>query len=157
MIFRRKKKPKAPWVKCFPDQARKLRPSQKRGNDAVLYRADSREFLASLRLAGYTCPVMAKFDQLSPEFQAELIVPWTGNRRSNKISETHHRFGRVRGLLRWQAGWAGLSRFGHRAVHQFPEEARRHGWLAQVGWWNNERIMDEENSHLTTKITYPKK
>ena len=150
MIYRQAKQPKALWVALRPKLLRN-------GKPAPGYRCFSRKFIDRLNDAGYTCPVMAAFEKLSPEFQRALLVPWTGNRRSNRITETHHRFGRVRDLLVWDPGWMGVSKFGHRALHRFQEEARRHGWLPPVGWWNNERIMDPENRHLLTPIKYPRR
>ena len=149
MIYRQAKQPKALWVA--------LRPKVRKARTVPIYAVLASQFTRRLRIAHFTCPVMAAFEQLSPEFQRALLVPRTGNRRSNRITETHHRFGRVRDLLVWDPGWMGVSKFGHRALHRFQEEARRHGWLPPVGWWNNERIMDPENRHLLTPIKYPRR
>lgn len=49
---------------------------------------------------------------------------------------THHVFGRANELLHWQPGWLATSQYGHRWIHDHPEEARVKGWLAPAGLWN---------------------
>ena len=106
------------------------------------YRKDGRAFTAGLRAGGVTCPVLAAFYYLPPEVQAVLTVPWTGNRRSDKITETHHKYGRAGKLLNWQGGWLGVSKFGHRAIHAHIAEARKHGWICEKGLWNNQKLAE---------------
>lgn len=116
---------------------RPLRPvSKRRAGERQRYKIESRAFVAAARARGETCPVMAAFAELSEAMQAVLVVPWTGNRRSNELTENHHKRGRAGSLLMDKRHWMPSSQFGHRAIHMFPCEARRRGWLCETGLWN---------------------
>ena len=117
--------------------SRRVRPvSKRRQNTGAEYRRKAEAFTLAEREAGKTCPVVAAFDTLPKEAQAVLTVPWTGNRRSDRITEVHHKRGRAGALLLDERWWLGVSKFGHRAIHMFPRLARERGWLCAVGEWN---------------------
>jgi hypothetical protein len=126
---------RALWHTAFPEKVDK-RVEQETAADRTLYRKESKADVDAARKRGETCPVLAAFDQLPPEMQAALIVPWTGNRRSNRLEEVHHSHGRRGRLLNYKPWWIFMSRFGHRVVHMFPKVARRFGWLCDPGQWN---------------------
>lgn len=166
MRSRRKTKP-ALWTQAFPDQV-KVKPERTRRRPVVswerrmemkAYAVEARAFVRDLQLQGKRCPVVGAFETLPPEVQRYLIIPWTGNRRSDKITECHHRHGRRGRLLLWRAGWLGVSKHGHRLIHKFQALARARGWIAPSGWWEVEAIIDMVASgqmRLTT-IEYPKR
>lgn len=63
------------------------------------------------------------------------LAPWN--------IQCHHIYGRRGKLLNWQPGWLAVSCIGHRWIHDHPDEARKRGWLAPVGQWNNQKLMEE--------------
>lgn len=99
----------APWTQAFPSQVA-LDPAAARHRGRRIYSRDSNRFVA----LAFRCAVFPKLRALS----------------------THHVFGRSNELLHWQPGWLATSQFGHRWIHDHPDEARAKGWLAPAGLWN---------------------
>ena len=97
------------------------------------YRIEARAFVAESVARGERCPVVAAIPELRNGRKY-------GHPISARLTECHHRFGRVGKLLRWQAGWMAVSRLGHRWIHQHVSEARAHGWMAPVGQFNNQKM-----------------
>ena len=138
-MTRRPKRPPALWKQIQNARPRSERPrteAQRKAAELRLYRKEAREFVRVLNEIHVTCPVLGRFYKLPPEMQRVLIVPWTGNRRSNKLTECHHTHGRRLKLLRYKPWWLAVSKFGHRAIHMFPKVAREFGWLCEVGQFN---------------------
>jgi hypothetical protein len=108
--------------------------SKVRGRSAD--RVEARAFVQAAIERGETCPVFAVFARLSAEMQRFLTQPWDGQRRSSKLAERHHTHGRLGANLSYQPWWLVLSKWGHRAVHAFPNEARQWGWICPLGQWN---------------------
>jgi len=87
---------------------------------------------------GRTCPVVAAI----PELRDGMAY---GHKISARIKHCHHIFGHGPNgeLLMWAPGCVGVSVMGHRWIHSHPEEARKHGWYAPEGLWNNARKVLE--------------
>jgi hypothetical protein len=128
-----KKTKPANWTVAFPatrsaaafhgEVKKKRRPSVQHR-----YRREAREFVEAH--AGKSCPVWLSV----PELRSGRKY---GHPISGKVTEVHHRFGRVGRLLRWQAGWLGVSKQGHRWIHEHVEKARELGFVGPVGTWND--------------------
>lgn len=103
------------------------------------YRREARAFVKAAIKEGQCCPVFAAFETLPQEMQDFLCFRYKGQirRRSSKLNEVHHVFGRSGELLLWKLGWKAISKWGHRCVHAFPEEAKKRGWMAPDGIWND--------------------
>lgn len=52
------------------------------------------------------------------------------------LSDVHHKRGRLGQLLLCKRFWMPVSRKGHQWIQDHPDEARKHGWLAQKGDWH---------------------
>lgn len=134
---RRKAGPsKAIWQQAFPAQVEPNRVKRVL-TERALYRFEAREFKAKLRALGHTCPVFMEFHNLPARVQ-EFLCYANGRRRSNVITEIHHIHGRRGKLLRFSKWWLGVSKAGHEAIHNFPEVARKFGWICPEGQWNVE-------------------
>ena len=122
-VFPRGKKA---FIKCVVDftklkiteaQRRRVSPvSKRRQAQSRGYPAAARAFVAAERAAGKTCPV----------YPGVLLT------------EVHHSRGRSGKLLMEQQFWIAVSEQGHRRIHEHPLEARKRGWLCEVGKWNNQ-------------------
>ena len=123
------------WTTAFPKQVEPDINAHTK-EDKRLYRIEAKEYVSQMRRLGHTCPVFEKFDELPAAMQAMLTYPWNGKRRSNKLNEVHHRRGRLGKLLRNRLWWLAVSIWGHRAIHAFPNTARKFGWLCAKGEWN---------------------
>ena len=109
--------------------ARILRKSQN-----AQYRVDARLFIKDLQFKGAKCPVWLAI----PEVRNARRYGWPV---SGKITQCHHKFGRLGPLLLWKPGWIGVSKLGHRWIHQNIARARLHGWIAERGDWNNLNVI----------------
>jgi hypothetical protein len=98
------------------------------------YREDARAFVHELQDSGAKCPVWLAI----PEVRNARRYGWAV---SGKITECHHKFGRLGPLLNWKPGWLGVSKLGHRWIHQNIARARLHGWIAERGDWNNLNVI----------------
>lgn len=146
--YTKKSKP-ALWATIHPPRQREQRTkrvravSKRRQKVTAEYRRDARAFVKECNRLGMTCPVVDTIYELR-----------TGKRYghpiSNKITEVHHQFGRLGGLLMWKPGWIGISKEGHRWVHAHPKEAREHGWIAPNGMWNNINAIQQTIEFLLT-------
>lgn len=153
-----KKGKPAPWTTAFPEQAirdltaarrlladakkaakrceamkqsyvkRLRRESKTRSAQNREYRKEAREFVR--KLAGMVCPVWANISELRHGMRY-------GHQITSRITEVHHTRGRVGRLLLEKKYWLGVSKLGHRWIHEHPEEARKHGWLCEAGKWNS--------------------
>ena len=56
-------------------------------------------------------------------------------------TEVHHSRGRSGRLLCDVRFWLPVSFSGHRWIHDHPAEARRHGWIGEVGTWNSQPVQ----------------
>jgi len=124
---------KAPWTlnqpKPEPVIKRTSRESERMKRERPIYLRDSSAFLRECRRAGMRCPVVNAIPELKNGRKF-------GHPISDKITETHHVFGRAGALYLWKPGWRGLSKEGHRWVHANKKEAIKRGWLAPPGLWN---------------------
>lgn len=118
---------KSTWIRArTPERAKEER----------LYRPEAREFVQDLNKKGDLCPVVLAIPELRDGFKY-------GHRISAKIRHVHHIYGRKGNLLRWKRGWMGASIEGHRWIHSHIAEARKRGWYAPLGEWDNESIIEK--------------
>lgn len=117
------KKPKAIWLKTFPEQAQKLRPEngekRKTGNRRA---GERRQYIREKK----------KFISANPKCAV--------NSKHSAI-QIHHKFGRRGRLLRWQPGWVQVCQNCHSWIHAHILEARVLGLMCEAGNWNNERAL----------------
>lgn len=52
-----------------------------------------------------------------------------------KSNDIHHKRGRTGSLLSDERYFMAMCRLHHDWCHQWPDQARRHGWTAPVGQW----------------------
>lgn len=121
---------RAAWWKKSPP---KKQADQARRRRLRLYSEMAREFVAAAALAG-SCPVVKAIPELRQGFKY-------GHQISARITEVHHVFGRQSALLCWKPGWLGVSKMGHRFIHSNINVARKHGWIAQAGDWNSQKVI----------------
>lgn len=96
--------------------ARKTRiaPRSKRAEAAGrAYTEAARRFICFKRIEQARCPVFPQ----------------------KKVTEVHHKSGRLGALLLDQTHWVAVSSEGHRWIHAHPELARKAGLLAPLGEW----------------------
>lgn len=105
------------------------RVSKKRQVTGKVYREKAQAFIAAAIARGETCPVVAKI----PELRNGVKY---GHPVCNRLNEIHHTRGRAGSLLLDERFWLPLSKQGHRWVHENMNEARKHGWLCELGKWN---------------------
>jgi hypothetical protein len=137
MKTNRERKPKANWTTAFPKQLRQSpqrtrnqtqKPwrgiravSKSRARKNAEYERTKRAWWPTVK--GSWCPVMG-------EIFGKLI---------QVCKKPHHIRGRDGSLLcetRWWLAVADPDRYpAHRWIHDHPEEAQRHGWLASAGQW----------------------
>jgi hypothetical protein len=142
--YKKKSKP-ALWLTAFPSQAVKtmtkaekvarirkfIRPvSKKRQATSKEYRDKAQEFIKAAIGRGETCPVVARI----PELRDGMMY---GHPISARLNEVHHKRGRRGELLLDDRHWMAVSKQGHRWMHEHPNEARGHGWMCELGEWNN--------------------
>jgi hypothetical protein len=109
----------------------RIRPVSKTASKAKAeYRRESAAFVEAEIKAGKTCPVVA----MVPELRDGIKY---GHPICNRLSETHHFYGRLGKLLLAKWGWIALSKQGHRFCHEQIVIARALGFIAPVGCWNN--------------------
>lgn len=60
--------------------------------------------------------------------------------RDRPSSQIHHIRGRLGPLLLDERYWLAVSWEGHRWIHDNPAIARKRGWIAGQGQWNNNEI-----------------
>jgi len=141
--YKKKSKP-APWLAAFPSQAIKtmsrpekiaklrkfIKPvSDRKRKTMTEYRERARAFVKAARDRGETCPVVAAVEELREGMMY-------GHRISAKLNEVHHMRGRAGSLLLDERFWMAISKQGHRWVHEHMDEARKLGWLCEIGKWN---------------------
>jgi hypothetical protein len=131
----KKKYGKALWVgnSSQKPRAKIRRVSKARAISKAIYRQQAKIFIADCQAKGITCPVRENLHRLSDE-QLQTFFAEGG---SAQVTEVHHRFGRVGRLLLWIPGWLAVSSGGHAVIHQWPAFARKMGWLAPEGAWND--------------------
>lgn len=128
--------PKAPKTAPKPPRKRIRAVSKRKQAVTAEYRKVAGAAVAAANKAGLTCPVVAAIASLRDGFRY-------GHPISGKITEVHHRFGRIGELLLWTPGWLLLSKQGHRWVHEHVGEARARGWIAPEGLFNSaDRSME---------------
>lgn len=119
------------WRQAFSSQVSVV--SKVRAKEARLYANEARAFVAASIARGESCPVVRCIDSLRNGVKY-------GHPISPKLSEIHHRNGRVGKLLRCQKYWMAVSKQGHRWIHANIREAREHGWICKEGDWNNQEL-----------------
>jgi hypothetical protein len=130
--YKKKGRP-ALWMSAFPKKAeppskpKRIRPvSKSRQRVSVEYRTRARAFVLAAIARGETCPVVGAIEELRTGRAY-------GHPISNRLSEVHHRRGRVGRLLLDDRHWMPVSKSGHRWIHKHPNLARERQWLAQPG------------------------
>ena len=106
--YKKKTKP-ALWTKAFPPKRIDGELEKRR----LLYARDAKAFIADAQRKGIQCPV-------------------TGG----KVTQNHHKRGRLGALLMDKRFWIPVSARGHRKIHDAPDWARANGLLAHIGEWN---------------------
>lgn len=117
-----------------PKAVKRIRSQSKTARKAsAVYRERARAFVVAADQLGGVCPVFAMVPALRDGFKY-------GHPISGRITEYHHWAGRGYGgrgpLLLDERLGIGLSRLGHRHVHNHPSWARANGFLAPVGQYN---------------------
>lgn len=149
--IRGKLKPKA----SKPKRIRSRSNGQQRRTAAYL--CEARAFVVAEVAAGKACPVVAwavkivaKYNaawlrfgtpipaRLQPLYDAatELCGFKYGHLISSRISQVHHKRGRLGPLLMDKRGWLGVSTQGHCWIDAHRELARQLGFLCQRGDWH---------------------
>lgn len=149
---------KAPWVGTILDKRPKIstkpnttparRPikrtqmpiasvSKAKRSERAEYTKEARAAVAAAIKRGDRCPVFASYFTLTPEMQAMLKYPWNDKLRTERLNEIHHTHGRLGLLLIYKPWWQAVSKWGHRVIHAFPHEARKRGWICELGQWNS--------------------
>lgn len=133
-----KKTKPAIWMQAFPEQikpggmARRLHVTAKEQSKNALHRQyakEAREFVQAAIDRGETCVVVNTI----PELKNGTKYGWP---ISNRLNENHHKRGRRGFLLLDKRHWMAVSKQGHRWIHSHPAEARKHGWICELGKWN---------------------
>ena len=104
--------------------------------DKRLYRIEAKAAVKAAVKAGAICPVVEAIKELREGSRYGWPI-------CDRINEVHHKFGRMGDLLRWQPGWLLVSKAGHRWIHSNIAEARRRGWIAPHGKWNDQNVTKE--------------
>jgi len=97
--------------------------------------AEQRQYLKRSRewLVGKYCIVTRLLHEQDPRV---FVLP---------ANQVHHIFGRRGRLLNWEPGWAEVSDFGQRWIHNHPAEAMKLGLIGPTGTWNDyERAVAHE-------------
>ena len=158
------KHPKAPWTRT-PTGRRILhqnasgsilerpkgrfiaRVSERRAERERPYRDFARTVVKESRRDYKRCPVVTSIPELRDGKKYGAPI-------SSKITDCHHIFGRgPQGeLLCWRPGCMGVSRQGHRWIDAHKDEARKRGWLAPKGLYNNpKKVLDLYNETKNIK------
>ena len=122
--------------KNAPQRVLRTMATSLRKNQIREYRENARTFVRNLRAQGVLCPVWLKIAEL----RNAKRYGWP---TSGKITEVHHKRGRLGALLLDQRHWLGVSRLGHRFIHSNPQIARQYGWLCDKGEWNRVDINNK--------------
>lgn len=117
----KKKTGKALWTKCYPDQAKALRPE----NDKFRGGIKSRSTPTEIKMACYRA-IRALY--LSKNPKCRLC--------SDNATQIHHQRGRDGWLLVNVLYYVGLCAHCHKSVHDHPELARTINMLPAKGQWN---------------------
>lgn len=126
--WERPKKPKALWT-TIPGWEPKEKTTKATKQASRQYAARAKEFIHECVRRGETCPVVNAIDELRQGSKY-------GHPISSRLNEVHHKRGRRGDLLCDERFWMPVSKQGHRWIHEHPAEARRRGWLCEVGQWN---------------------
>lgn len=103
--------------------------SKKRQATSKEYREKAAAFVKAAIGNGQICEVVMTIPELRDGMKY-------GHRISANLNEVHHKRGRRGSLLTDERFWMPVSKQGHRFIHEHPDEARKHGWLCEVGQWN---------------------
>lgn len=134
--YKKKGKP-ALWTEAFPGPAPEEQKPKRIRSRSKSRTPEEREYaklakvaVAYAYLEGRRCPVVAAVPELREGRKY-------GHPISDKVTEVHHRYGRLHQLLCWTPGWLICSKQGHRWIHSNPARARELGFLCPAGFWND--------------------
>ncbi len=94
------------------------------------YSQEALDFVAAAVARGESCVIVAAIPELRNGFRY-------GHPISDRLVHSHHKYGRLGRLLRWQPGFMAVSLAGHRWIDSNRAEARARGWLGPEGTWND--------------------
>lgn len=122
---------KAPWVKAFPKQARKLRPERSKSG-GIKSRSQSEE----VRMAVYR-PIAEMFKLIHPRCQCCTVVEAFELRvariQPGFTDDVHHKFGREGLMLFDTRHWLAVCRTCHGWIHAHPTASKMLGLIGKDG------------------------